>query len=205
MSGTFWTEGVAVFTESQDTAIKERWHFPSSKSAGRKRILSNPGITKQRWEFVIFVCLSKNRNGNLRDPFIPFRRSMSGPSVICTLHHHSSLTRNGFSTKNPHFILFKDAFLERYDAARINTNKNPTEKLCYFIFFSLPWGSPQSHDPGFASHNYSHCSPVSSRAAGHARGHPAASPPPTQPSIFLLKPPSPRSTRWPRSSAAVND
>lgn len=91
-------------------------------------------------------------------------------SLFCTLHRHLNFTRNGSSTKNPHFILLKDAFLGRYDAASMSTNKNPTEKCCWVGFFSAsPEGSPRSC---FASHNYSHCSPLSSHTAGHARGQP---------------------------------
>lgn len=83
-------------------------------------------------------------NGNLRDPFFPSRRSNCPcPAwAICVLHTSSSL-----KTKNPHFILLKDAFLERCDATNVSTNKNPTVKCCFLFSSACPESSPQPHDP----------------------------------------------------------
>lgn len=152
MFRTFWSKGAAVFTQLQDTAIRVV-AFPSSKPPGRKRIMNNLGIQAQRRESDIWV--QRNRNGNLRDPFFPFRRSNCCCPVwaICVLHTSpSNLTRNGSSTKNLRFILLKDAFLERCDTASMSTNKNPTEKCCLFFFPPHPplralHKPPLSHDP----------------------------------------------------------
>lgn len=198
MFKTFWSKGAAVFTQLQDTAIRVV-AFPSSNSPGRKRILNNLGIRAQRWEFVIRV--QRNRNVNLRDPFFPFRRSNCCCPVwaVCVLHTSpSNLTRNGSSTKNLHFILLKDAFLERCDTASMSTNKNPTEKCCLFFFFFLIllWGlSTSPHCPMILfcfPHLFSLLSRVLLRCWTCQRPSRCLSS--TQPSIFLLKPPQPRST-----------
>lgn len=190
---------LAVFTQPRDTAINAWRPFPSSKPPGRKRGLNNLGIRTQRWEFVIWM--QRNRNGNLRDPFSPSGDQtvpvLSGPSVLCTLQHHSSLTRNGSSTKNPHFLLLKDAFLERCDAASVSTNKNPTEKCC--LFFQPPLRTlhcPPPPSPMILL-SFLLLFPLLSRVllCCWTCQRPSRCLSSTWPSIFLLKlPPPPRST-----------